>query len=87
MMTEIPIVSPVIRPGHRARVTHLGRDPFARGEYHRTTTGYEGSCAWCGRNARTLYRYGWESDGIATCPPRLLPRDFCSFPCFEAFAS
>lgn len=77
----------IVAPDRRGPFSHIGRDPFARGEYHRESIGDHGPCSWCGRESRVLYRYGWESDGIATCPPRLHPRAFCSFPCFSAFAS
>lgn len=68
-------------------VAHVGRDPFARGEYHRESIG-NGYCAWCGQYRRALYAYGWEPDSVRGCTARLHRRHgFCNRACFNAYHS
>lgn len=68
-------------------VTHVARDPFARGCYHRETVDYE-SCAWCGQRAspgRPLYRYTWEPDDKPCMGASMGVRFFCNLACFRAY--
>lgn len=86
-MSYMPYLSIAI-PDRPGPVYHVGRDPFARGEYHRESIGDHGRCTWCGRESRVLYRYGWEPDSATGCAAvRLSPHAFCSLPCHVAYHS
>jgi hypothetical protein len=40
----------------------IGRNPFARFDVVRQACG-PGTCNWCGRQRRTVFRYGHSPDG------------------------
>ena len=65
---------------------HVRRDPFARGDYRRTTHVDGKPCGWCGQCKRRMYSYEWESDDRpnplrGSCNPKV----FCDFDCFVAY--
>ena len=64
---------------------HVARDPFARGSYHRESTG-SGKCWWCGQRKTQLFEYFWERDA-GRCPPveKFGGPRFCNFECFDAY--
>lgn len=73
-------------------ITSVARDPFARGEYRRqseATSETHATCAWCGQQPRTLYRYAWADDSHASRHPlghyRLSwSAPFCNLDCHRA---
>lgn len=69
---------------------HVGRDPFARAQYHKTTfkSSDNMSCDWCGNKKERLFSYTWEEDQRNQCPPKYLnDRKFCNFSCFKTYYS
>lgn len=69
---------------------HYGRDPFARGEYHRFTKRMlfkPIQCEWDGQERKTLYTFVWEPDDGNRCPPRFIGglKFFCNMSCWKAY--
>jgi len=67
----------------------LKRDPFARDTLckanYSNSLGRE-TCAWCGQNPTTLYRYAWVNDADAHVWRRIeASLRYCSVSCYRAF--
>lgn len=69
---------------------HVGRDPFARGEYHRfcesneKRTNWKLHCKWCGDSPKRVYSYVWKADDNNR-PQSNNGQWFCNFNCFLQF--
>lgn len=67
----------------------MRHDPFARGEYERTThtnTAGRHKCEWCGSKPKRLYQYVWWNDDNNR--PRIVKssvRWYCNFSCFQSY--
>ena len=73
--------------------THVARDPFARGAYHRERhelgkASLPFHCAWCGQVRKYLYSFTWESDGQGCAKSKYAGHArFCNLGCFRCYHS
>lgn len=70
-------------------ITHVGRDPFARGDYRRESFAGDDrkACGWCGQKKKTMFHYEWKKDSPFSHPtgPNWASEQFCNLDCFRTF--